>query len=340
MHPKISIITPSYNQGLFIEETIKSVFSQDYTNFEHIVIDGGSTDDTLDILRRYPHLKIVSEPDSGQAAAVNKGLRMATGDIIGWLNSDDIYYPGVFKEIAGTIHPEKGPFIVMGRCLFVDENGKPTGKEHPSEFISSHGVIKIWKGYTIPQPAVFFHRHVYEKCGGLDEKLYFCLDYDLFVRYSRIYHFHKINKPFATYRLHSSSKTNEILQGELLEKSLEVSRRYWGSPRSLSYWSYLLSYLCFGGKLAVMSLKRLNRAERCFYERQWTVFLRDLFISFLLFPPVLFTHVIFPAGKSVFQEDPDDMKILVLSPYSPTHSIRAERSVFLISLNRFPAIIP
>jgi glycosyltransferase involved in cell wall biosynthesis len=302
MHPKISIITPSFNQGRFIQETVKSVLSQNYPDFEHIIIDGGSTDGTLDILKKYSHLKIVSEPDSGQAAAVNKGLRMATGDIIGWLNSDDTYYPGVFDKVARTIDPEKGIFIIMGRCAYVDEHGKTTGKEHPSMFLSHERVVEIWKGYTIPQPAVFFHKQVYEKCGGLDESLYFCLDYDLFIRYSKLYHFHSINELFATYRYHASSKSVEILQGELLKKSMDVSRKYWGAPTTLSHWRYLLSYILYGGKIGIHSLNRLNMAEKSFYEKAWPAFSRDVFISFILFPPTLFRHVIMPRLSAYFRK--------------------------------------
>ena len=124
MLSKISIITPSFNQGSFIETTILSVLEQGYPNFEHIIVDGGSTDDTLAMLARYPHLTVISEPDQGQAEAVNKGLRRASGEIIGWLNSDDTYYPGALAGAAETIDPAKGIYVAMGRCAYIDEAGK------------------------------------------------------------------------------------------------------------------------------------------------------------------------------------------------------------------------
>src|SRR5512138_2934462 len=131
MTPRISIITPSFNQGIFIEATIRSVLDQGYPELEHIIVDGGSTDNTPAILARYPHLKVISEPDRGQADAVNKGLRLATGEIIGWLNSDDTYYHGALAEAARIIDPAKGVSIAMGRCAYIDEEGSPTGAEHP-----------------------------------------------------------------------------------------------------------------------------------------------------------------------------------------------------------------
>src|ERR1700743_3653163 len=100
---KISIITPSYNQGQFIEDAIRSVLDQGYPDFEHIVIDNCSTDGTLDVLRRYPHVRWVSEPDGGQSAALNKGLRLSTGDVLAWLNCDDFYLPGAFHTAAAAL---------------------------------------------------------------------------------------------------------------------------------------------------------------------------------------------------------------------------------------------
>lgn len=294
MPPRISIITPSLNQGNFIEETVKSVLLQDYSDVEHIIVDGGSNDDTFEKLKRYPHLTIIISKDKGQGSAVNNGLREASGEIIGWLNSDDTYLPGVFKDVVKMINPAKGVFIVMGRCAYIDEEGRFTGKEHPSSFVSHERIVEIWKGYEIPQPAVFFHRTVYEKCGELDENLYFALDYDLFLRYTKLFVIHRVNKLWATYRLHSSSKTMKISQGELLEKSLEISKRYWGQPSSFSYWKYLFSYLWYGGKLGVASLKRLNMAERFFRKKEFPPFLCNLFISFMLFPPIIFRYLILP----------------------------------------------
>jgi len=294
MQPRISIITPSFNQGRFIEATIMSVLQQGYPNLEHIIVDGGSSDGTLAILARYPHLTVISEPDRGQAEAVNKGLRRARGDIIGWLNSDDTYYPGALAGAAATIDPAKGIFIAMGRCAYIDEDGEPTGAEHPSAFSSHQRVVAIWKGYTIPNPAVFFHRNVYEECGGLDESLYFALDYDLFCRYTSRFAITVVDRIWATYRLHQSAKTSEQNQGELLEKSLQVSRRYWGHPGSRQWWRYQRSFWWYGGALGIAALKRLNRAERAWQEKQVGLFLFHLTLSLCLFPPTAIRCLLLP----------------------------------------------
>jgi glycosyltransferase involved in cell wall biosynthesis len=130
--PRISIVTPSFNQGHYIVATIESVLAQQYPNFEHIIIDGGSTDMTLDVLRRYPHLHVISEPDRGHADALNKGFRLATGDIWSFLNSDDTLLPHALHRVAQEIDPQRGRHIVMGRCRFIDAQGRFTGIEHPS----------------------------------------------------------------------------------------------------------------------------------------------------------------------------------------------------------------
>jgi glycosyltransferase involved in cell wall biosynthesis len=292
--PVISVITPSLNQGRYIEATIRSVLAQNYPHFEHIIVDGGSSDETAAILARYPHLKVIREKDRGQSDAVNKGLRAARGEIIGWLNSDDTYYPEIFATVARSIDPARGVLIAMGRCAYIDEAGQLTGREHPSLFTSHRRVVEIWKGYTLPQPAIFFHRSVYEECGGLDEELYFAMDYELFLRYTRRFPIHLVDRLFATYRLHLASKTTEISQGELLERSLRVSRRYWGQPSSLSYWRYLASYWLYGGSLGTASLKRLNLAERAYLQRRMPAFLGNLLLSFLLFPATPVRYLVLP----------------------------------------------
>lgn len=226
--PRISVITSSYNQGPFIARTIESVLAQDHPDVEHIVVDGMSTDETPAILARYPHLQVIREPDTGQADAINKGFRRATGSILCFLNSDDTFEPGALTRVAREIDPAAGRHIVMGRCRFIDEHDRFIGVEHPSAFVSHAHVLAIWKGHSIPQPAVFWTREVWERCGPLNDREQLMLDYDLFCRFSHDFEFHCIDQLLANYRLHASSKTQGVDDVQRLQDAIRVSRRYWG----------------------------------------------------------------------------------------------------------------
>ena len=302
--PKFSIVTPSFNQGKFIAETIESLMAQDYPYLEHIVIDGGSTDQTFSILKRYPHLIVVSEPDRGQAEAINKGFRLATGEIWGFLNSDDTLLPGALRRVAQEIEPGLDRHIVMGRCRFIDEKGDFTGIEHPSHFESHRRILAIWKGYTIPQPAVFWTPEVWKSCGLMNENLHFGLDYDLFCRFSQKYRFHFVDEILATYRLHPESKTEHQSDKERLEDSIRISRQYWGSHLSLQYWQLFCS-------LAWYRFDRVGRAVKFYRQahefRRQQLSLRSLthaFFSGLLAPEAVFYLKIYPFlrdhGKGLF----------------------------------------
>src|SRR5947209_14851315 len=147
--PRISVVTSSYNQGRFLGRTIESVLTQYYPDLEHIVVDGMSTDETPAVLARYPHLRVIREPDRGQADAINKGFRVATGKVYCFLNSDDTFLPGALHRVAGEIDPARGRHVVMGRCIHVDEEDHFTGQEHPSAFVNHRRVLEVWKYNTI-----------------------------------------------------------------------------------------------------------------------------------------------------------------------------------------------
>jgi len=258
--PRISIVTPSYNQGMFIGETVESVLSQNYPNFEHIIIDGSSNDRTLQVLKPYRHLKVISEPDSGQAEAINKGFRMTTGEIWGYLNSDDTLLPNALHRIAREVDPDIGRHIVMGRCRFIDESGESLGIEHPSYFKNHIRVLEVWKGHLIPQPSVFWARKVWEQCGGMDEHLGSqWIDYDLFCRFSKEYSFHCVDQVLATYRLHEASKSERSSVADRLEEAVQISKRYWGSVVHPRFWQLVLS-------LALYRFNRVGRARHLFAE--------------------------------------------------------------------------
>jgi glycosyltransferase involved in cell wall biosynthesis len=294
--PRITIVTPCYNPAKYIAETIDSVVAQDYPNLQHIVIDGGSTDGTLDILKRYPHLIVVSEKDEGHSDAINKGFKLATGDIYGFLNGDDTFLPGALHRVAREIDPAKGRHIIMGRCLFTDENSKSTGIEHPSYFQSHRRVLEIWKGHLIPQPSTFWTKKVWEDCGPMDVKLKErWVDYDLFVRFSAKYFFYSVDQILATYRLHPESATMRSSESARLDESIRISRRYWGSKFSPMYWSLAMS-------LALYRFDRLGRAGRLLKQADELWRQKHYFRALLrgipgsiLAPEVLFYVKIFPA---------------------------------------------
>lgn len=204
--PLVSIVTPSYNQVQFLEETICSVLEQDYPRIEYWIVDGGSTDGSLEIIRRYaPHLAgWVSEPDRGQTEAINKGFAMAGGEILAWLNSDDTYLPGAVSEAVEYLesHPEIG--MVYGDAHLIDERGQVIG-EFPARQTDYH---RLRRGYVhIPQQTAFFRADLWRRVGPLDPSFYFAMDYDLWVRLSQVAPLKYHPRPWANFRLHGEAKS-------------------------------------------------------------------------------------------------------------------------------------
>jgi glycosyltransferase involved in cell wall biosynthesis len=201
---KISIVTPSFNQASFIEEAIKSVVAQNYPNFEHIIVDNCSTDGTLEILKKYPHLKFISEPDKGQSDALNKGFKKATGDVIGWLNADDYYYPDTFTKVNKQFINGKVDAI-YANIRFINAQGQLIRN------LRSHIPVK-WMGYFltfIQSTSFFFRRKIVEDNNFLDESLYQCMDRDFFVRLLyKGYKFKFVNRYFAAFRWHETNKSS------------------------------------------------------------------------------------------------------------------------------------
>jgi glycosyltransferase involved in cell wall biosynthesis len=201
----ISIITPSYNQGGFIERTIQSVLSQDFAGMNYVVTDGGSSDETVSILQRHQHrLRWVSEPDGGQADAVNKGLGMTDGAIIGWLNSDDIYYPGAVRAVVDYFAEHPQIDLVYGNANHIDEHDRIL-EPYPTE---PWDVARLQEVCFLCQPAVFFRRRLVERHGGLDASLRYCMDYEYWLRLANqgaaVAHLPQL---LAGSRLHAATKT-------------------------------------------------------------------------------------------------------------------------------------
>jgi glycosyltransferase involved in cell wall biosynthesis len=193
----VSVVTPSLNRGAFIEETIRSVKAQSYPQIEHIVIDGGSTDGTLDILRRYKHLTWVSEPDKGPTDAVNKGLRMARGEVVGFLGAEDTYTPGAVQCAVDCLTEYPCVDVVYGDCNVIDATGKVFHQFNPGEF----DLGKLLRGCYIPGPTAFIRKSVLDKVGHLDTNLKLANDYDLWLRIGLNFQVKYIPKVLANFRL-------------------------------------------------------------------------------------------------------------------------------------------
>ena len=238
-YPIISIITPSYNQGQFLEETILSVLNQDYPNLEYIIIDGGSTDNSVNIIKKYENRLDywISEPDNGQTEAINKGFKKTTGDILGWLNSDDLLLHGALSALVACFeaHPEAG--FVYGDYQMINRDGRVLFQRSVPDY--DFGVL-VYGRSLMTQPATFFRRSVLEQIGYLDEQFDFCMDLEFWIRAAvkRIM-FQSLRVPLAANRLHNDAKTSTQRQ-KLIEQHLKIVKKY-GQVRGGACGFYLIN---------------------------------------------------------------------------------------------------
>lgn len=200
---KFSIITPSYAQGTYIRENIESVLRQRWGDFEHIVVDGGSDDETVEILRSYPHLKWVSEKDEGQADALNKGLRMATGDIVGWINSDDYYTKGTLRKVAEAFADPAVQWVIGDISLFLEESG---------EFVALNSPVVSWGTLQrnpdiVRQQGAFFRRDFLVQGGAWNKEFFMVMDFDLWARLAKRSQPQMLREQLAVFRIQKSQKS-------------------------------------------------------------------------------------------------------------------------------------
>ena len=206
--PRVSIVTPSYNQGQFLEETIRSVLLQGYPNLEYMVIDGGSTDGSLDIIRKYePWIDSwVSEPDRGQSHAINKGFSRATGNVFGWLNSDDYFAPGALTTLMELRSREPDAVAWVGACDEVEADGTHIARRAP--WLGGQEQIAMWwRESFFHQPSCLFDAGAFREVGGIDEELYYSMDFDLWVRLAGRGKFVGVDKVVSCSRMHPATKT-------------------------------------------------------------------------------------------------------------------------------------
>jgi glycosyltransferase involved in cell wall biosynthesis len=202
--PKVSVITPSYNQGQFLEEAIRSVLLQGYPNLEYIIMDGGSTDTSVEVIQKYdPWISYwVSEKDRGQSHALNKGFQLATGEIIGWLNADDMYTPGAFQSIW-ELQKNTETRVIYSDCLWIDKDRHLVGRHHTG----SYSMERLIAGGILQTPSVFLNRSLLETAGYLDESLHYAMDTDFWFRVCPIANPLYVENPLGFFRRQAKSKT-------------------------------------------------------------------------------------------------------------------------------------
>jgi len=271
--PKISIVTPSYNQGQFIEETIRSVLLQGYPNLEYIVIDGGSSDNSVEIIMKYEKWLThwVSEPDKGQSNAINKGFGSASGEIYGWLNSDDYLLKNALLNIVKAYRTSPSAGAWCGGSLFANEQGKKIAVRWPARLDLES--IARWNKNSFAQPACFFSRKAWQECGPLDEALHYGMDFDLWLKIAKRFLFAKVNAVLAFERLHKGSKTQRD-SGLMYAMQCVIQIRH-GYERfaiqDISMW--MDEYIALTRKLGLISRFPLFRPFRPLVRIAWRKFL-------------------------------------------------------------------
>jgi len=268
---KISVVTPSYNQAQFLEQTVQSVLSQDYPHVEYTVMDGGSTDGSLDILRQYSDQITYwkSEQDEGQSDAIAQGFDRSTGEIMGWLNSDDLLLPGALTAVASFFRDNPGVEAVSGGAYSIDAEGNPLQRHFGNYTLgvaATYGRLRYYHMDGVFQPSTFWRRAAYDAVGGLDPALKFILDRDLFLRLAQRQPFGRLPQMLACFRIHEDCKSS-CLQ-HVREEESQVFRqrygvnRYGALVRILLFYRYRLPSLIRKAWLGALLNSRYIKLER------------------------------------------------------------------------------
>lgn len=283
--PKISVVTPSFNQGQFLEKCIKSVIKQDYPDFEYIIIDGGSTDNSLDIIAEYRQYLAysVSEPDNGQSSAINKGFKKAKGELVVWLNSDDYYLPGAFRKVAEAYARNPEASFYFGNGLRVDSKGMKKSRFFESETVNFNRDALLYCLNYILQPATFINASYLKKIGFLDEGLDYGMDTDLWLRLSKEKMPAFIPETLAASREYGDTKTSTG-SFQRIEELRQIAERHTGQPMTPGILLYFLDTLRgFIVREESPFPQRFN-LEVDFFSRQVSHIMRDFDINCIGFP--------------------------------------------------------
>jgi glycosyltransferase involved in cell wall biosynthesis len=241
--PKISIIGLSFNQSRFLEKSIRSVLLQNYGCIEYMIIDGGSTDGSVEIIKKYePWLAYWgSEKDRGTSHAINKGLTRATGQILCWLASDDYYYsPDTFSTVGRALADGSGHYALAGHCLRVHDDGTPPALLR-GHYHNRRRLLQFWKGYQMHAPAIFWRREAFEKAGLFDESIRYTNDFDYWARIARHFRFLNVDRVLACATYHDAATTGDDYAGYRRELKTNA-RRYWPSFWMPERWWLELSF--------------------------------------------------------------------------------------------------
>lgn len=265
-----TIVTPSYNHAEFLEQTIRSVLGQNYAPLEYIVMDGGSTDGSIDVIERYSSLLThwQSGQDGGQAAAIQVGFARATGDILGWLNSDDVLLPGALAKVARFFERNPAVETVTGGGYYIDAAGWPAYHKRVNFTLGVRATHDRFRHYraqeSIFQPATFWRRTAYEAVGGIDPSFQFMMDFDLFARLARRQRFAVLPEFLACFRLHGENKALKLQQTFHREYAMWMERngidREPALLRRASYFAHHIQSLA--RKSRWLALERLGRVQR------------------------------------------------------------------------------
>jgi len=260
--PRISVVLPSFNQVRYLETAILSVIRQEYEAIELIVVDGGSTDGSAEVIDRYSS-RITSwrsHPDGGQAAAIAEGMVAATGDILSYLNSDDVYLPGALARVAWVLGPAaSSPAWAIGGSIRIDERGRRTRFDRPMR-VTQRSML-VW-GSGFSQPAAFWNRALLERVGGVDERFRFCLDYDMFLRFAGVVRPTMLGAYVAAFRDHPASKSATLAQVHADELG-QVRRDYTGSVDGRSGWVDRAAWLWYWACWKALRLRAVTDGPPC-----------------------------------------------------------------------------
>ena len=248
---KVSIITPSYNQANFIERTIQSILTQSHDDIEYIIMDGGSTDGTVEILKKYSDRIIWrSEKDKGQSNGINKGLKIATGDVIAYLNSDDTYEPDAIKRVVNFFQKNPDKKWVYGKCKIINENDREIRKSitaYKNILLKKYSYSKLLSENFISQPATFWRRELFSEIGYFNEDEHFCMDYEYWLRIGKKYSAGVINRYLANFRYYINSKSGGVNKKQFQDE-LRIAKKFGGNYtlsillHRINYWKIVISY--------------------------------------------------------------------------------------------------